>query len=82
MYTLLLFHPNFLFIEFYNTTHNNWMKNKEYCKIKGNYPIGNLTLSNITTACTESNHNNTSPRWIGVVHEVNKTEDQGNACLI
>lgn len=64
-------------LEFYNTTHNNWMKNKEYCKIKGNYPIGNLTLSNITLACTESNHNNTSPRWIGVVHEVNKTEDQG-----
>lgn len=60
-----------------NTTYTTWMKNKENCKVKGYYPLGNLTLSNITMACSESNHNNTSPRWIGVVHEVNKTEDQG-----
>lgn len=82
VYTLLLCHTNFLFLEADNTTYTTWMKNKENCKVKGYYPLGNLTLSNITMACSESNHNNTSPRWIGVVHEVNKTEDQGNECLI
>lgn len=58
------------------------METKKNCKVKGNYPKGNLTLSNIKMACTESNYSNTSPGWIGVVHEVNKTEDQGYACLI
>lgn len=80
---MLLCYPNFLFLlKAYSTTYTTWRKTKEYCKGKENYPLGNLTLSNITMACTESNHNNTSPGWIGVVHEVNKTEDQGNACLM
>eukprot|EP00105_Crassostrea_gigas_P021071 XP_011440060.1 PREDICTED: uncharacterized protein LOC105337153 isoform X2 [Crassostrea gigas] len=60
-----------------DTTSNKWMEKKKYCKAKGNYPIGNLTLSNIKMACTESNYNITSPRWIGVIHEVTMTEDQG-----
>lgn len=61
----------------YSTTYTTWRKTKEYCKGKENYPIGNLTLSNITMACTESNHNNTSPGWIGVVREVIKMKDKG-----
>lgn len=72
----MLFH--LLFLEVDNTTSNNWKEKKKYCKAKGNYPIGNLTLSNITMACTESNHKNATPRWIGVVHDVTNTEDQGN----
>lgn len=71
-----------IFFKATSTTYTSWMETKKNCKVKGNYPIGNLTLSNITMACNESNHNNTSPRWIGVVHEVNETEDQGNTCLI
>lgn len=79
----MLCYRNFLFFsKATSTTFTSWMETKKHCKVKGNYPIGNLTLSNIKMACTESNYNNTSPGWIGVVHEVNKTEDQGNACLI
>lgn len=70
------------FLEVDDTTSNKWMEKKKYCKAKGNYPIGNLTLSNIKMACTESNYNITSPRWIGVIHEVTMTEDQGCRCLL
>lgn len=51
------------------------MKKKEYCKIKGNYLIGNFILLNIIMVCIEFNYNNISLWWIGVVYEVNKIED-------
>lgn len=44
-------------------------ENKAYCKNTGAYPVGNLTLSNMAMACIESNHEQSIPRWIGVVKE-------------
>lgn len=64
-----------------NTTSNTWIEKKKYCKVKRNYPIGNLTLSNITMACAESNHKSATPRWIGVVHEVTNKKDQGQLIM-
>ncbi|XP_034307350.2 uncharacterized protein [Magallana gigas] len=55
----------------------SWTNTKDYCKITGTYPIGNLTLSNVKMACIESNLSNASPRWIGVVKELHNTQDQG-----
>lgn len=77
-----MFSSKLVFLEVDNTTSNTWMEKKKYCKVKGSYPIGNLTLSNITMACAESNHENATPRWIGVVHEVTDKKDQGNECLL
>lgn len=50
---------------------------KDYCKSTGAYPVGNLTLSNVTMACIEYNLSNTSPGWIGVVKELHNKQDQG-----
>lgn len=82
IYCVALLSKLLIFFKATSTTYTSWIETKKNCKVNGNYPIGNLTFSNITMACTESNYSNTSPWWIGVIHEVNKTEDQGNACLI
>lgn len=60
-----------------NTTAKSWNQMKEYCKGIGVYPIGNLTLSNTTMACTESMHENPTPLWIGIVKDLYQNEDQG-----
>lgn len=60
-----------------DSTNRNWTISKEYCKATGSYPIGNLTLSNITKACIESSNRETAPRWIGVVKELHQKQDHG-----
>ena len=56
-----------------------WKEAIDKCKNKGSYPIGNLNLSNVRSAC-EKLHNE-DPRWIGVVRDQYIGQDQGKFCF-
>lgn len=49
------------------------------CKSKNSYPIGNLNLSNVRSAC--ENLSNVGPVWTGVVRDKYIGQDQGKFCL-
>ena len=56
-----------------------WREAIDNCKSTGSYPIGNVNLSNITSAC--ENVSNERPRWVGVVRDQYIGQDQGTICL-
>lgn len=55
-----------------------WKTGKQYCKDKGTYPKGNISLSDIKRTCAETKGIGLSPHWVGLVKEMYQKEDQGN----
>lgn len=49
----------------------------ELCKMNSMYLLGNINLSNVTSACLE--HEHLAPYWIGILREKYLNTDQGNA---
>lgn len=58
-------------------TSETWTTGKKYCKDRGTYPVGNLSLSDITLTCEATKGTGSAPHWIGVVKEMYQKEDQG-----
>lgn len=56
-----------------------WREIQDICKSKGSYPIGNLNLSNVKSACDKLY--NIAPRWVGVVKDQYIGQDQGKLSL-
>lgn len=59
-------------------TSETWTTGKKYCKDRGTYPVGNLSLSDITLTCEATKGTGSATHWIGVVKEMYQKEDQGN----
>ena len=56
-----------------------WNEALNKCKSKDSYPIGNLNLSNVRSACDKLY--NIGPRWISVVRDQYTGQDQGKCCM-
>lgn len=56
-----------------------WREILDKCKSKDSYPIGNLNLSNVRSAC--ENVSIEGPGWIGVVKDQYIGQDQGMLSL-
>lgn len=59
-----------------STTNMNWTNGMGFCKENGTYLVGNLNLSNATSACF--GHVYIDPRWIGAFREKYLNTDKGN----
>ena len=57
-----------------------WRVGIDYCKSTGSYPIGNVNLSNIASAC--ENVISVERSWIGVVRDQYIGQDQGTICFL
>ena len=64
---------------YFSVSNLPWKEAVDKCKNKGSYPIGDLNLSNVRSACDKLN--NVGPRWIGVVRDQYFGQDQGKFCL-
>ena len=64
---------------YFSVSAGPWKEVINKCKSTGSYPIGNLNLSNVRSACDKLY--SVGPRWIGVVRDQYFGQDQGKFCL-
>eukprot|EP00105_Crassostrea_gigas_P024273 XP_011444475.2 PREDICTED: uncharacterized protein LOC105340218 isoform X1 [Crassostrea gigas] len=53
----------------------SWTQSMKICKMNDTYLLGNINLSNVTSACLGNKHE--SPYWIGIFREKYFNTDQG-----
>lgn len=54
----------------------NWTGSMRICKMNDTYLLGNINLSNVTSACLRHEHG--APYWIGIFREKYFNTDKGN----